>query len=201
MPGGQSNTYYANDLVAGQQTSMDRMSWTLDPVLRLRAFTAEKFVGGVWANAVTKVNHYGADSDEPRWIAEDVTQPANLTRNVESPEGDLAVTTGKATTDPVVLQLTSLHGDVMATVPVTGGTMGAVTVTDTDEFGIPNPATPNSATARYGWLGGKERSAQALGGTILMGVRLYHPGTGRFLQVDPEPGGNSTRCRTGPALI
>jgi len=38
---------------------------------------------------------------------------------------------------------------------------------------------------KYAWLGGKQRSADALGGVVLMGVRLYNPVTGRFLTVDP----------------
>lgn len=192
-PSGVTNSYYTNDLVAGQETADSRMSWTLDPTLRFRQFTAEKKVNGAWANAVTKVNHYGADGDDPRWIAEDVTQSNNVTRNVEGPDGDLAVTTGLA--GDATLQMISLHGDVMATVPVdsAAGTMtGAVTVRDTDEFGMPSAETPASATARYGWLGGKQRSAEALGGVVLMGARLYDPATGRFWQQDPEPGGNAT---------
>ncbi|MFL6145144.1 MAG: RICIN domain-containing protein [Labedaea sp.] len=192
-PAGVANSYFVNDLLAGQQTSDARMSWTLDPALRFRKFTSEKLVNGAWANAVTKVNHYGADGDDPRWIAEDTTQATNLTRNVESPEGDLAVTTGAS--GGVVVQLTSLHGDVMATVPVNPATnqvSGAVTVLDSDEFGMPSADTPASATARYGWLGGKQRSAEALGGVVLMGARVYDPATGRFYQPDPEPGGNAT---------
>lgn len=42
----------------------------------------------------------------------------------------------------------------------------------------------------HGWLGGKQRSADALAGLSLMGVRLYNAATGRFLQVDPVPGGS-----------
>ncbi|MER7008594.1 RHS repeat-associated core domain-containing protein [Dactylosporangium sp. NPDC000555] len=57
-----------------------------------------------------------------------------------------------------------------------------------DEFGIPQDP---SSDRRYGWLGGKQRSGEALGDIILMGVRLYSPSLGRFLQVDPVPGGNS----------
>ncbi|MFF6993331.1 RHS repeat-associated core domain-containing protein [Streptomyces sp. NPDC010273] len=58
---------------------------------------------------------------------------------------------------------------------------------------------PRSATAaapeppqtdRYGWLGGKERPTATAADAILMGVRLYDPGTGRFLQTDPVPGGS-----------
>ncbi|MFI9816048.1 polymorphic toxin-type HINT domain-containing protein [Saccharothrix variisporea] len=189
-PDGVQNSFYVNDLVRSQQTADKRMTWTLDPALRQRAFTAEKLVNGTWANAVTKVNHYADDSDEPRWIAEDVTQNTNLTRNISSPEGDLVFTTGL--TGDVTLQLTNLHGDVMATVPVVSGQLGAVTVLDADEYGVPSADTPAAATARYGWLGGKQRSTEALGGVVLMGVRLYHPGTGRFWQPDPEDGGNAT---------
>jgi RHS repeat-associated protein len=185
-PGGVQNSFYVNDLVRSQQTADARMTWSLDPALRQRSFTAEKLVNGAWANAVTKVNHYADDSDEPRWIAEDVTQANSVTRNVSSPDGDLVFTT--SLTGDVTLQLTNLHGDVMATVPVASGQLGAVTVLDYDEYGAP----AQSSTARYGWLGGKQRSAEALGGVVLMGVRLYHPGTGRFWQVDPEEGGNAT---------
>jgi RHS repeat-associated protein len=35
------------------------------------------------------------------------------------------------------------------------------------------------------------RSDDSLAGLILMGVRLYNPATGRFLSVDPIPGGNA----------
>ena len=54
---------------------------------------------------------------------------------------------------------------------------------------------------RYGWLGGAQRSAEALGGVILMGVRLYHTDTGRFLQPDPVDGGSATTydyCNADP---
>nr|WP_253775096.1 RHS repeat-associated core domain-containing protein [Goodfellowiella coeruleoviolacea] len=189
-PGGVTNAFYVNDLVRSQQTADARMTWTLDPALRQRSFVSEKLVNDQRANAVTKVNHYGDDSDEPRWIAEDITQNNNITRNVSSPEGDLAVTTGLA--GNITLQLTNLHGDVVATVGVTGGQIDTVTVLDSDEFGLPSTDTPAAATARYGWLGGKQRSAEALGGVLLMGARLYHPGTGRFWQPDPEPGGGAT---------
>nr|WP_225080853.1 RHS repeat-associated core domain-containing protein [Streptomyces sp. CoT10] len=56
-----------------------------------------------------------------------------------------------------------------------------------DEYG--NTA-PDSPTTRYGWLGGKQRSSDTLTGAVLMGVRLYDPTLGRFLSVDPVPGGS-----------
>jgi RHS repeat-associated protein len=57
-----------------------------------------------------------------------------------------------------------------------------------DEFGVES----GPAAGRYGWLGGKQRSAEALDGVVLMGVRLYVPDLGRFLQPDPVPGGSAS---------
>lgn len=48
-------------------------------------------------------------------------------------------------------------------------------------YGQPRGGDP---TARYGWLGAKQRSADTPDHLILMGVRIYNPGTGRFLTLD-----------------
>lgn len=64
----------------------------------------------------------------------------------------------------------------------------APTVLDYDEYG--NPRAGQDAV-RYGWLGGKQRSSETPTGVTLMGVRLYNPTTGRFLSVDPVPGGSA----------
>jgi RHS repeat-associated protein len=58
---------------------------------------------------------------------------------------------------------------------------------DYDEFGTP---TDGQSDQRYGWLGAKQRSGEAMGDTVLMGVRLYSPALGRFSQVDPVLGGS-----------
>jgi RHS repeat-associated protein len=192
LPGGLTNSYYANDLVAGQVLADTRQDWTLDPAQRLRAFTTANLVNGAWVNATSKLNHYGDDSDEPRWIVEDTSLGA-VTRMVSGPDGDLAATT--SATGEVQLQIVNVHGDVAATID-TGLTTPAFN--DTDEFGNQVGGQP---TPRYGWLGGKQRSGEALGDVILMGVRLYHPALGRFLQVDPVPGGSATAydyCNADP---
>ena len=116
-------------------------------------------------------------------------------------DGNRAVRTGKAGSR--VLQLVDLHGDVVATVPIpdrqAGVDVTALTRSSFDEFGVPAPltsaATANAPPAgwdRYGWLGAAQRSADTPTGTILMGVRLYSPVIGRFLQVDPVPGGSAS---------
>lgn len=183
LPGGLTNAYFANDMVQRQQLDDARQTWTLDPAHRFRAFTTETQVDGNWVNATSKLNHYGDDSDEVRWIVEDTTL-GDITRNVSGPDADLAATT--STTGDVRLQLVNLHGDVAATID-TG--LLEPEFFDYDEFGVP---MAGQADLRYGWLGGKQRSGEAMGDVILMGVRLYSPGIGRFLQMDPVDGGNAT---------
>ena len=204
------NGYFANDLVASQEIGgVARQTWALDAIGRFASYTNEAWaVGGDgvagWQEAVTKVNHYDSDSDAPAWIAEDVSLPDEITRYVDGLDGNLALETGK--TGGRVLQLVDLHGDVMTTVPIRdGGTTADWTGLQhraADEFGNPTDLTTGAAVVtdgqspgkegRYGWLGGKQRSADALAGVYLMGVRLYDPGTGRFWSRDPSPGGNST---------
>ncbi|MFF0476473.1 DNRLRE domain-containing protein [Streptomyces sp. NPDC004284] len=180
---GSVNTYWDNDLVASQTVGDKRQSWSLDPAHRFTAFTTEiKQPDGTWANSTSKLNHYGDDSDEPRWIIEDTTQ-GTLTRNVSGPDGDLTATT--SATGDTELQFANLHGDIAVALDTA---MTAPKVFTFDEFGI---AAEGQTTQRYGWLGAKQRSSEALDEVILMGARLYSPELGRFLQVDPEPGGNA----------
>ncbi|MEV6811239.1 LamG-like jellyroll fold domain-containing protein [Micromonospora sp. NPDC051296] len=182
MPGGLVNSYFVNDLVRRQELDDARRTWTLDPAHRFRAFTTETLVDGDWVGTASKLNHYGDDTDEPHWIVED-TAAGEITRNVSGPGDDLVATT--SATGDVRLQLVNLHGDVAATIDTA---LLGPEFFDFDEFGV---AAPGQADQRYGWLGGKQRSGETLDGVILMGVRLYSPSLGRFLQVDPVAGGNA----------
>lgn len=77
------------------------------------------------------------------------------------------------------------HGDVIGTTDIVGGFTAAPV---TDEFG--KGAAPGS---RLGWLGSHQRfTTHAATGIMRMGVRLYDPSLGRFLQVDPVEGGTTT---------
>ncbi|MFD4908921.1 ricin-type beta-trefoil lectin domain protein [Kitasatospora purpeofusca] len=182
-PSGTAVGYRVDDLVASQETATTRQTWTVDPAGRLSgSTTAAKQANGSWVTTANRVGHYGADGDSPRWIVEDTSAGA-WTRNVPGVDGDLSATV--TNTGAVKLQLTNLFGSVVL---VTDTALTAPVLLDADEFG--NPATGQAAT-RYGWLGGKQRSAEAQDGIVLMGVRLYNPASGRFLSVDPVHGGNA----------
>ena len=189
-------TYFDNDRLASQTIDgVATMTWTLDPLGRFDKHTNSP-VGGT---AVTKQNHYTDDGDSPSWIHENTADPDAITRYVDGPDGQLALSTSK--TGGRVLNLVDLHGDVMATLPVADGAAGTANIGQlsfraTDEFGVPLDLNSGGVSAnappRYGYLGGAQRSAETLGGTILMGARVYQAAVGRFTSIDAEPGGNAS---------
>ncbi|GAA3689507.1 hypothetical protein GCM10022224_063700 [Nonomuraea antimicrobica] len=150
-----ANGYFANDLVQSQEAGDARQTWTLDPLHRSRTSRAQTQVDGTWTNTAAKVNHYGDDSDEPTWIAEDDT--GARTRIIAGPDNDLVATS--SANGSVLLQLTNLHGDVAATVD---RALSEPELFDYQEFGEP---AGGQSGQRYGWLSGKLRSGEAMGGT------------------------------------
>ncbi|MFJ4880826.1 DNRLRE domain-containing protein [Streptomyces sp. NPDC088745] len=178
---GSSLTYYTNDRVRQQISGDKRQTWDLDPALRFRSWTVDTNNAGTWNRTAAKVNHYDGDNDNPRWITENTTT-GDLTRNVDSATGDLAATTSK--TGDVVLQLSTIHGDIALGLPLDAAR--APVTLEADEYGNPRAG---QALPRYNWLGAKQRSTETLTGFTLMGARLYNPATGRFLSTDPVYGG------------
>ena|GEM_PF-1215815 len=195
--GGQLTVgYYANDMVAtqtqaGANATLSK-SFTLDPGMRLRGATDTTTpTGGTATETRRTLNHYSDDTDSPAWIATSTDTGSTWTweRNVTGIDGNLAALQESDTTKVPELQLTNLHGDITATIPDVTGAAATDSTTDPTEFGVPR--NPAAAQARYGWVGGKRRSSDDLADLVLMGVRLYNPATGRFLSVDPVPGGNA----------
>jgi RHS repeat-associated protein len=178
LAGGTTTTmgYYTTDVIASQTQGSTTRSWTLDPARRLRA--------GALTGQPTKINHYDGVGDAPAWIDEG---DGTRTRYVTAFDGNLVavVSSSGITVTDVRYQVTGLHGDIIATTSPGAATPDGAFL-DFDEYGNPRGTTP---PARYGWLGGKQRSADTLAGLILMGVRVYDPRSGRFLQVDPVESG------------
>ncbi|WP_408898472.1 RHS repeat-associated core domain-containing protein [Nocardioides sp. R1-1] len=190
--------YHANDMVASldQGTGGDQQTttFTLDPAGHRIATQATTVVADAPALPITTTmsNHYGGPGDSPSWSTSDDGTTTTWSRNV-SGLGGLGVTvtgTGTSTTGTATVLIANLHGDIVATTPADGTASSITNYTETTEYGIPRDAS--SAKAPYGWHGADQRSADALGGLILMGVRLYNPASGSFLTPDPIPGGNAT---------
>jgi RHS repeat-associated protein len=168
--------YFANDMVRTQTQNGTTLTYTLDAAGRLRTWTNS-------TTAVTKTNHYDdASGDSPDWISE-TTDHSQWTRNITDLSGNLAATLNQAGT--LTWQVTNLHGDTVAT--AASGATEPDTYYRADEYGLP----VGTAAIRYGWLGGKQRSTDDLAGLVLMGLRLYNPLLGRFLQTDPVAGGSA----------
>ncbi|WP_370022114.1 RHS repeat-associated core domain-containing protein [Planotetraspora sp. GP83] len=170
-------TYYANDMVASLAADNATKSFTLDPLGRIKSTT----ISGQYATGTT-TNHYAGNGDSPAWIDE---ADGTWTRNIVGFTGFAATLSNGGT---LTLQLTNPHGDVIATADRLGAGVNAYF--EQTEYGTPRSNNASNPT-RYGWLGAAQRSSDSLGGLLLMGVRLYNPVTGRFLQVDPVAGGNS----------
>jgi RHS repeat-associated protein len=175
--------YYVNDLAYSETQGSTTRTFTLDPAQRLAGWTDSSP-----NTSSTVTNHYDDTGDSPDWTD---NGDGSWTRNITGPDGNLAIiVTGDGNgTKNADIQIINPHGDVTTAIPDTANVAAnqATAINDTDEFG--NPLTPN--VPRYNWLGGKQRSTDATTGLIQMGVRLYNPASGRFLQPDPIPGGSA----------
>ncbi len=188
--------YFDDDLPRAIAQGTTSTAFTLDSAgRRLQATTT------TGAQTTSLVRHYTDGSDNPAWaVRTDPLGQTVTTRYAESIGGDLG--TVIAADGSARLTLATLHGDVVATVPIpataaTGDPAGGIEGwSDYTEYGIPrDPAAtgPVAGDIGYGWLGGKQRSTTAeTAGLTLMGDRLYNAATARFTSLDPEPGGSPT---------
>jgi RHS repeat-associated protein len=174
--GGSGNltaTYYANDMLGSQSQNGQTITWSLDPT---ESRFASSTVGGV-----TYTSHYSDSGNSSTWVA---GSDGSWIRHVTDFNGLLAA---QVTASGTTLELSDLHGDVMATDGTSSTSTGPTQTYVYNEFGGQETGSPG----QYGWLGADQISGSALGGQLLMGVRAYNPGTGRFSQVDPISGGSA----------
>jgi RHS repeat-associated protein len=166
--------YHASDLVDTITQGGRTTDYTIDVTSeRVRSWTDA---------AVQRVHHYDGDDDKPVWTQEG---PERSTRIVAGLAGMTAIVDSDSGVPE--WQVSDLSGDVVATIH--DGEEGLSTTSEADEYGqVRDPEAVGKQ--RYGWLGAEQRAADAPSGIVLMGVRLYNPTTGRFLQTDPVYGGS-----------
>lgn len=184
--------YYSNDLVASETQGTNSQCYTLDVEQRLGAYSTYAASSCTGTPTATKTNHYDdATDDSPAWTAE-TADSSQWTVDSTDALGNLGLTVDQS--GSWTAYYADLHGDIVAT--QTGPTGAELFASDYDEFGNNPPISSGgilvpATNARYGWLGGKQRAGDDEGGLIVMGVRLYDPILGRFLQTDPVPGGSA----------
>ncbi len=173
-----TNTYYTDNQVASQKQNEQTVGYNLDPAGR----TLETISTGKPNNS-TIISHYAGPGNAPAWTLNPVS--SEWRRNITGISGSLVAIQNNGETPE--LQLTNLHGDIIAKAYLSETATELAAKADTSEFGVPTVTAP----AKYAWLGASELPTELPSGVITMGVRSYVPQIGRFLQPDPVPGGSA----------
>lgn len=169
-------SYYASDMLRSQSQDGATNTYYLDATQRQRSRVQ---TGG---ESETEIYHYSGGDDSPDWIQEG----SDWSRSIEGMDGNLAAVYYSAS-EEAVLQLTDLHGDVVATASIDPQATAPLSSQDFDEFGNPK----QKGLTRFGWLGARQRRTELASGVIQMGVRAYVPTLGRFTTPDPVAGGSA----------
>jgi RHS repeat-associated protein len=173
-----TSTYYTDSQVASQKQNEQTVDYNLDPAGR----TLETISTGKPNNS-TIISHYAGPGNTPAWTINSVS--SEWRRNITGINGSLVGIQNNGETPE--LQLSNLHGDIIAKAYLSETATELAGKADTSEFGVPTVAAP----AKYAWLGASELPTELPSGVVTMGVRSYVPQIGRFLQPDPVPGGSA----------
>jgi RHS repeat-associated protein len=167
----------ANDHATQTNDGTTVMSQVMSPSGRVLHRTSALL--GLLPTEDTLYGFSSSSSDSPAYAEPNLALGlSQINTFVNGPGGLLITDLGTTPTYP----LTNAQGDIVGTTDVTG-TFTANPATDA--FGVgPSPAN------HLGYLGNAERfSTGGSLGLIQMGVRLYNPALGRFLEADPVRGG------------
>jgi RHS repeat-associated protein len=168
--------FYADGQVAEQRQEGVTLGYQLDPARRISQITTTSS-----KENSTLINHYAGEGASPAWTTEPggkwMRYIFGISNGLEAIQTDA---------EPPVLQLSNLHGDIMATAADEEAASGLLSSTNTTEYGVPTTGSPS----RYSWLGTQELPTEFPSGVTAMGARSYVPQLGRFLQPDPKPGGS-----------
>jgi RHS repeat-associated protein len=171
-----TSAYYVDNQLQSQTQNGQTIGYSLDPAGR----TLETIETGTKASDV--ISHYAGPSNFPAWTT---NTSSETTRSIPAINGQLAAVQNN--TETPVLQLSNLHGDIIATAYLSETATELASKADTSEFGVPTTSLP----PKYSWLGAIELPTELPSGVVAMGARSYVPQLGRFLQPDPIPGGSA----------
>jgi len=162
-------------------TSTGSVTYTRDELGPVRERVQKDGVGNITFDTVYR---FDGSNDGPAY--ETNAAGTIITRSYLTGADGLTVTySGNRSSSPT-FDYTDIDGNVALTAGPTGTVTGGPYTYD--PFGVP---TNSPAASPYGFVGKWQKLTDPLSDLIIMGTRPYDPVLGRFLSVDPVPGGSA----------